>query len=304
MRLRRFVLPLCIALPLASLLLGHVRADDDHTVINVVNDLVYVDLGTRDGALVGKAIEVIGGGKIKLDMCGEAVCRGKLPLGLKGSILKGMRVRLIAPPSTTPTATTVEVPSSATSEPSTQPSTSATEHEPPPPEPTTPPKKKKKAPKYEVYPVEKIEAPRELPPKLPYTEGSKAPDGYRRVTKSDGTLKALGWTTMGISFGLAVLVGGLDNLALAVPVLGPWIRLATPEYSCSGGGYSYNCSGRKESTTFLVADGIAQAGGLALLIAGYSTHHHYYLRNDIKEGVMLVPMIGPSTYALGIVGSF
>jgi len=305
MRVRDLLFPavgLLFAVPIAS------ATPDEHIVVNVVNDFVYVDLGSRDGVTAGDRVELLGVGSIELDLCGEVICRAPVPTLLKGKVKKGMKVRVAGTTAALPSVSTVIPDVSETPEPSTI-------------EPA--PKKKPPAKSASVSPSASSPEPETLA-RLPYRKGSTAPPGYRLVSKHSDTTTTVGWTILSVSYGFAVLDAALTNDSakpsafasdrvissrwLYLPVFGPWILLGiADEHKCTPTGLTYptfRCEGRKISDTFLVVDGLAQAVGALTIVVGYLMRDTFYLRNDIKAQVHVAPFVSANVSGLAITGTF
>jgi hypothetical protein len=85
-----------------------------------------------------------------------------------------------------------------------------------------------------------------------------------------------GVATFGAMYLLSVFVASIADAAnqdeftpLFIPVAGPFVTLGTADHE--GGG-----------TFFLVLDGVAQAGGLAMFIAGLAFPRKVLVRNDVS----------------------
>jgi hypothetical protein len=141
------------------------------------------------------------------------------------------------------------------------------------------------------------------PKYLEWEEGDPVQPGYHPTTRIRRGLVIGGAVTFGTTYLLtaftaAILVeGGSNNGSiygpLFAPVLGPFITIGTAHASGSG-------------TFVLVLDGLAQTGGLAMLIAGLVAPKTALVRNDVaKTTITPVPMtFGPSSSGLGLVGTF
>jgi hypothetical protein len=211
---------------------GVSRADDNHEVINVVNNLVYVSLGTRDGAEVGDEIEVLSNGaplgKIELDLCGEVICRGKLPKSLSTKVLRGMPVRLVdSGPSPAPGPSPVPAPPVAKPVPTTFAPSPAPTYSPPS---------------------------SDLPERISYRE--PIPVGYRVERQRIKTAVTLGWIGLSTTYGISLLAGIGGDSAMIIPVIGPFVRAAD------------NKNGESNTTYLLL--GLGQTISLVFLIAGYA----------------------------------
>ena len=140
------------------------------------------------------------------------------------------------------------------------------------------------------------------PKYLDWEEGDPIQPGYHPTTRIRRGLVIGGAVTFGstyllTAFTAAILVESkIDNSAYAplfVPVLGPFITIGTAH--ASGGG-----------TFVLVLDGLAQAGGAAMFIAGLAAPKTALVRNDIgKPSFTPIPMtFGRSSAGVGLVGTF
>lgn len=248
------------------------RADDgDHPVINVINGHVYVSLGTRDGAAEGDRIEIVGDngvavGVLELDLCGEVICRARLPKGLAGTIARGMQARI------------TKQAGAATPQPKALP-------QPAPVVPIRTPEPQTKA--------TSGEEPIVGPDTLPYRE--PIPRGYEMRRKNYGGLVALGWVGFSVSYGVTALVGlggNDDKTILLLPVLGPLIYLASAN----------DYYGKPEPAPY-VFSALLQGASVLSLIAGYSGEKTL-VRIGSNASVSIAPAVTPAGSYLGIVGRF
>jgi hypothetical protein len=150
-----------------------------------------------------------------------------------------------------------------------------------------------------------------------WEEGDPVPPGYQPDTRIRKGLVIGGAVTMGSLWLLSVVFGAalvsieetddeLDRISgfqddtgpedyypLFVPVAGPFITIATAQSSGVG-------------TAFLLIDGIAQTGGLAMLIAGIAAQQSY-LRPVPQYGeidIQFAPVVAPGFAGMGLSGSF
>jgi hypothetical protein len=137
------------------------------------------------------------------------------------------------------------------------------------------------------------------PPILPYEEGAPIPPGYALRSRADRSLLVAGSITFGAPYILSALVAGSvvssdatlgGRIApLFIPCIGPFITIGTA---------------RAESapTVWLLLDGLAQSGGVALFITGLVAHESYLKRaaSLSQPTALLKPevLVGPGTTQL------
>jgi hypothetical protein len=150
-------------------------------------------------------------------------------------------------------------------------------------------------------------APSALGPKiLDWEEGDPVRPGYHPDTRVRRGLVIGGAVTFGVTYLLTALVGAVaadvneltnssrsDAVPLFIPVIGPFIAIGTLHAGTTGG-------------FFLALDGIAQAGGVAMFVAGLASPRTVQVRNDIsKPFVRPTPMmVGGTSPGFGLVGKF
>jgi hypothetical protein len=134
---------------------------------------------------------------------------------------------------------------------------------------------------------------------LPYKEGDPIPPGYEISSRPRRGLIIGGAVTLGTTWLLSVLTASfVDSFGrtnplwpLYIPVVGPFIAIGTAESEGAG-------------TAYLVIDGIAQAGGLAMIIAGFAAAETRLERkDDFSFHVTPLPM-GKHAGGLGFVGTW
>jgi hypothetical protein len=125
------------------------------------------------------------------------------------------------------------------------------------------------------------------PSELEYREGGAVPDGYvveRRVNKA---LVIAGASTFGgvyllTTLGAAIAVDTSEDDAaiepLFIPVAGPFVAIHTTDASATG-------------TFGLVVDGLAQAAGLGMFVAGFAAQDEVLVWRGL--GVAVRPDVGP-----------
>lgn len=136
------------------------------------------------------------------------------------------------------------------------------------------------------------------PKRMPFEEGQPIPPGYRVETRARKGLIVGGAVTFGVlyllsAFTASVAVDSGDSEEfgpLFIPVAGPFVTIGTAEAQGVG-------------TFALVLDGVGQAGGVAMFIAGMVTEEKFLLRNDQAKISVTPMMVGESSFGLGIRGA-
>jgi hypothetical protein len=141
-----------------------------------------------------------------------------------------------------------------------------------------------------------------------WEEGEPVPPGYHPVRRVRTGLIVGGAVTFGVVYLINVMVaaiyqdtdkafGGTGSrlTPLYAPIVGPFIQMGSTS-SATG-------------NVFLVLDGLAQAGGLAMLIAGIAAPKTVLVRNDLGKNnkLELLPMpmtFGSNSAGFGFVGKF
>ena len=136
------------------------------------------------------------------------------------------------------------------------------------------------------------------PRRMPFEEGQPIPPGYRVETRARRGLIVGGAVTFGVLYllsaftaSVAVDAGDSEEFGpLFIPVVGPFVTISTADAEGAG-------------TFALVLDGVGQAGGVAMFIAGLMTEEKFLLRND-QAKISVTPMtMGNSSFGLGLRGS-
>ncbi|MGK4003206.1 hypothetical protein WMF31_11325 [Sorangium sp. So ce1036] len=140
-----------------------------------------------------------------------------------------------------------------------------------------------------------------LPRTLPYKDDAPAPHGYRLGTQMNRRLARAGAIVLGSSWALAALTAGTvlsegsseseSYAPLLVPVAGPFITLGTGE------DIDFSDGDGRLSGALVLVDGLAQATGLALLVAGLVANQKIWVRDDIPQGASLPApeiLVGPT----------
>ncbi len=134
-----------------------------------------------------------------------------------------------------------------------------------------------------------------------YDEGDPIPPGYHVDTRIRKGLVVGGAVAFGVCYFFSALVaaagqdssnGGSNNeSALWIPAIGPFIQMANNSSAIGN--------------VFLVIDGIAQAGGLAMLVGGLVSPKTVLVRNDLGFHVTPMPMqMGKNGGGFGLAGTF
>lgn len=149
------------------------------------------------------------------------------------------------------------------------------------------------------------------PYELPYKPGQPIPPGYRLTEEPRYGLALGGWLTLGIPYGIGLIAasaGDFDNesMWLLVPVFGPWMTIRRRDYgdcdSEAGDSENLDCVADVFVVMGLIVDGIAQAGGLTMILIGYTAQKQKLVRNDVAWHVG--PRAIGSGYGLAASGSF
>jgi len=171
---------------------------------------------------------------------------------------------------------------------------------PPPPGYAYPP------PAYAVYP-----APLRAPESVPYN-GGPVPPGYHVEEHVRRGLVVGGALTLGIPWALSVVAATGANYSnqsgwLVVPALGPWITLAARKKCDTNSDLSSAVcySGADNSAqAMLVLDGITQAAGTIMLIAGLTATKKVVVR-DFFGSLQFTPApVGKLGYGAVLSGEF
>jgi len=130
-----------------------------------------------------------------------------------------------------------------------------------------------------------------MPRELHYQEGEPIPEGYHKDTKIRKGLVIGGAVTFGAVWLVTVLIGSVivsvdeginsgtsEYTPLFVPVVGPFITMGTANI----GSAAY---------APLIINGVAQAGGVAMLVAGLAAKKTVLVRNDIATDVRTAPAL-------------
>jgi hypothetical protein len=131
-----------------------------------------------------------------------------------------------------------------------------------------------------------------------WQEGMPIPHGYHQETRARRGLVIAGSIVFGVTYIYTSLIAaageessGQNELgSLWVPVLGPFMQMA--ETDSPLGNY------------VLLLDGLAQAAGVTMLVAGLVYPRHVLVRNDLASMTVVPMKIGMEGSGLGVVGRF
>jgi hypothetical protein len=144
------------------------------------------------------------------------------------------------------------------------------------------------------------------PPSLPYTEGASAPTGYHLDSRPQKGLIIAGSVSFGVAYLSSLLAasglqqdssrakdgGGAETLPLFIPVIGPFIGLATLDPDPVGSGW-------------LVLDGLVQTGGVIMFVTGLVSPTKKFVRDDLAVRWTVSPVtVGRNAPGLGVSGTF
>jgi len=125
--------------------------------------------------------------------------------------------------------------------------------------------------------------PSALPPpiRLRYVEGQPIPSGYHLETQPRKSLVLSGSLVFGIPYVISVSVAGSSrhdgDVYLLIPIVGPFVDLATRGDDCPTG----SCSERASSERFwLTFDGLSQVAGATMFIIGMAAPQRFLERDD------------------------
>lgn len=132
------------------------------------------------------------------------------------------------------------------------------------------------------------------PSRLPYNDDDPIPPGYEIQTRPRMGMAKAGIATFAPLYGLSVLFGGVylgsqsgdagKYGPMLLPVIGPWVTIGTADTD--------------EGTFFLVLDGLGQATGAALFLAGMLTDEKYLARTTGRLNLRPEVFVSPTSVAM------
>jgi hypothetical protein len=141
---------------------------------------------------------------------------------------------------------------------------------------------------------------------LSYRDGDPIPAGYALMpSKVHRRLLLGGILTESISYGLSVTAAVFGTYELFVPLVGPWLALRRDSRSNSDCNRSSGaCDSVFSRQELLVSDGVLQAAGAALIVAGLLVPKYKLVLHDHIQVQMAPIGFGHSGYGFGAVGQF
>jgi hypothetical protein len=140
---------------------------------------------------------------------------------------------------------------------------------------------------------------------MDYEEGQPIPPGYHVDTRIRKGLVIGGAVTFGVVYLFSVLTGVLIDSAnevvgnessgyepMYIPLAGPFVTMGTASDDLSSGGVA-----------LLAILGVAQVGGVGMLVAGLAVPKTELVRNDVSS-IQVRPMVGQGTTGLSLGGKF
>lgn len=156
-------------------------------------------------------------------------------------------------------------------------------------------------------------APLRAPESAPYN-GGPVPRGYHLEERPRRGLIIGGALTLGIPWVLGVTIASTDDFSnqsgwLLVPALGPWITIAArkTDQICSYSGSSLSdtsCHDDNGMRTLLILDGLTQAAGTIMLIAGLSSTKKVIVRDFVGSLHFTPARMGKLGYGGVLSGEF
>jgi hypothetical protein len=150
---------------------------------------------------------------------------------------------------------------------------------------------------------------------LPYREYEPVPSGYHVQEEPRRGLIIAGFILSGVSYGLSAMVAASANNENAsgylwMPVMGPWLTLGLRNYACNDKPSSnsenrqedWGCLADAVALTMLVMDGMLQAGGGMMVLAGYVDPRKKLVHDSVAWS--LAPRLMGTGYGLSAIGSF
>jgi hypothetical protein len=147
---------------------------------------------------------------------------------------------------------------------------------------------------------------------MPYKEGRPIPVGYHVEEVPNKGLVTAGWITTTIPYGIGLFVAVSADFKnqsgwLAVPIVGPWLLMGKRSYGCHDAHgdtqESVDCVADVFVVMGLLTDGVIQAAGGSLLLAGHLSTKTVLVRDE-EQALRVAPMRVGTGYGLGAMGQF
>jgi hypothetical protein len=147
---------------------------------------------------------------------------------------------------------------------------------------------------------------------LPYRSGLPVPPGYHVEHRAASGLIGTGIGTIALGYVVGLGVASSHDFDgslgwMAVPVIGAWPAVAGSHVSCSAqdvpGAKQCLSDAYNQATTIAIVavDGMVQATGVVLLVAGLLSGHSELVRDDLQVSARQRPEGG---FDIGVRGSF
>jgi hypothetical protein len=140
------------------------------------------------------------------------------------------------------------------------------------------------------------------------------PEGYHVEERARKGAIIAGAVILSSAYALGLTVASSENFPnssgyLAVPVLGPWITLASRHRdvtTCTSDGFCDSVDSTDDSTTrtFLILDGLTQATGAVLFIYGLASPKKVITRDFVGSLHLTPSAVGRFGYGGVLTGSF
>lgn len=128
------------------------------------------------------------------------------------------------------------------------------------------------------------------PRTIPHREQDPVPPGYVPDTRAHRGLVVSGVAMFGGAYLISLLMAGTalsenesDLVPLAIPIVGPFVTIESAQVDADNDG------GERLALILLIFDGVVQAGGAALFIAGLAAQQRIVVRQDVADEASLVP---------------
>ena len=154
------------------------------------------------------------------------------------------------------------------------------------------------------------------PMHVPPTRDQGVPPGYELEEHTPSTPIVVGSVMMGVPYATGLGIAAAEDFAnssgwLAVPVLGPWLTLASRDNPCETAkdAQEFNsdvghCVAEPFVRGMLVLDGVLQATGAVVLIVGASSSEKRIVKKQEPRVVAMPAPVGRTGYGVGLLGSF